>query len=401
MGISDLENSANKKYNNQLRTFLRILHEFPQEGQLTHFLPGYFRTNKQMGSNDRKMASRLMYNYFRLGKAISESSAEQRLLVSEFLCNTHFSPFLDALAPDLNKEITLPINEKIAFLKTVFEHFNERDIFPFSHHLSEGVDVEDFIASHLKQPDLFIRLYARNASVAKQHLQQYGLAYEEISELCLRLPNGTKLDTIFKKESGERYFEVQDLSSQKTGEYFEPKQYEYWWDCCAASGGKSLLLNEQAKDLKLLVSDIRDSILDNLETRFREAGVRKYQRKQLDLTINQDLYLANYSFDGIILDAPCTGSGTWGRTPELISSFNEKNIKTFQRIQRNIATNVVKYLKPGKPLIYLTCSAFKEENEENVAYIASNLGFETEKMGVIKGYNDGADTMFAARLIKK
>jgi len=105
------------------------------------------------------------------------------------------------------------------------------------------------------------------------------------------------------------------------------------------------------------------------------------------------------AFDGIILDAPCSGSGTWGRTPEMISQFDPHKIDFFQKLQQNIARNVVKYLKPGKPLIYITCSAFKAENEDVVDFIVKELRLKLEKQTVLEGYKNKADTMFVARLI--
>jgi 16S rRNA (cytosine967-C5)-methyltransferase len=146
------------------------------------------------------------------------------------------------------------------------------------------------------------------------------------------------------------------------------------------------------------VSDIRESILANLDERFRSAGLVKYQRKQLDLTQNNDQALHDYEFDGIILDAPCSGSGTWGRTPEMIAQFESPKIDFFQRLQKTIATNVIKHLKPGKPLIYITCSVFKAENEDVVDYLTKDCGLKLESIEVLKGYGHKADSMFVARL---
>ncbi|MFD2286497.1 hypothetical protein ACFSOV_10295 [Pedobacter petrophilus] len=149
------------------------------------------------------------------------------------------------------------------------------------------------------------------------------------------------------------------------------------------------------------MSDLRESILLNLDERFRLAGIKKYHKKELDLLKNNDQVLHHYQFDGIILDAPCTGSGTWGRTPEMLTFFSEQKISFFSNMQKYIAQNVIKYLKPGKPLIYITCSAFAEENEEVVNHLTTNLPLELEKMELIKGYKNQADSMFVARLIKK
>jgi len=199
----------------------------------------------------------------------------------------------------------------------------------------------------------------------------------------------------------QKHYQVQDLSSQKTGVFFEPASWDYWWDCCAASGGKSLLLHDLEPKVQLLVSDVREDSLNNLDERFQEAGIKKYQKKVLDLLQNNDPDLHHYEFDGIILDAPCSGSGTWGRTPEMLYYFDDHKIAYFSKLQKAIAGNVAKYLKEGKPLIYITCSVFRQENEDVVAWIEENLPLKLEKSEVIKGYNDKADTMFAARFIRQ
>ncbi|HET8827901.1 MAG TPA: RsmB/NOP family class I SAM-dependent RNA methyltransferase, partial [Pelobium sp.] len=207
----------------------------------------------------------------------------------------------------------------------------------------------------------------------------------------------TKLDQVIADKG---IYEVQDVSSQTVGEFFKPQKWDKWWDCCAASGGKSLLIHDEEPTVKLLVSDNRESILENLRERFSFAGIRDYQRKILDLTQSQDLLLHDYEFDGIILDAPCSGSGTWGRTPEMITSFTETKLKFYTSLQRRISKNVVKYLKEGKPLIYITCSVFEAENEEQVNWLCKNFDLKVDSQKLIKGYRTKADTLFVARLIK-
>ncbi len=382
---------------NQLRTFLVLLENYPAETPLYKFLPGYFRLNKKMGSTDRRIATRLIYNYFRLGKALANHAAEERLLAAEFLCNHQENSFLSFFKPDLAAQIALPIADKILILQKQYPDFRLEDVFPFAKHLAAGIDPMLFLSSFFLQPDLFIRIQKGHEFVVKQTLADAGIVFKSKSEHCLALPNGTKLDQLFPQQ---RYFEVQDESSQMTATYFQPQKWESWWDACAASGGKSLLLYGQEPDLKLVVSDIRESVLDNLDERFQLAGIRKYQKKLIDLSQNFDSVLHDYVFDGIILDAPCTGSGTWGRTPEMINQFQEPRILFFQQLQKTIAQNVVKYLKPGKPLIYITCSAFREENEEVVNYLVKEAGLILESSELLKGYERKSDTMFVARMIK-
>jgi len=379
---------------------MRILEKFPADKPLAKFLPDFFKKNKQMGSNDRRSASRLLYNYFRLGRAVANKSIEQRLFLAEFLCTSVDNPFLQHFRPELNEKIYLTLDEKVKYA-SLHEGFEINDVFPFTGHLSDGIDEAAFLRSFFVQPDLFIRIYPLAVSRVLKTLQESIFEFRMIAEKTMALPNGTNLNILFPDNSFTvKPYEVQDLSSQKTAAYFKPNRYEHWWDACAASGGKSLLLFSEQPDIKLLVSDIRESVLDNLDERFIAAGLRTYQKKIIDLTKNADPEIHHYEFDGIILDAPCTGSGTWGRTPEMISQFEEYKIRGFQNLQMTIAANVIKYLKVGKPLIYITCSAFREENEEIIRWLQHNHGMRLEAHELIKGYEEKADTMFVARLIK-
>lgn len=382
---------------NQLKTFQRILGNYPAETPLSKFLPGFYRQNKQMGSSDRRVASRLMYNYFRLGKALFNTPTEERLCVAEFLCNSQINSFLQHFKPEWALCIGFDIDEKLKLVKTAYPTFKLTDVFPWSSELSDHIDKEAFLKSFFVQPDLFIRVRKGFEQNVKAILTNESITFKDEGNGCFSLANGTKLETLFPQQN---WFEVQDLSSQQTAQYFKPQKWEAWWDACAASGGKSLLLHELEPNLKLVVSDIRESILSNLDERFQHSGLIKYQKKIIDLTQNVDPELANYAFDGIILDAPCSGSGTWGRTPEMISQFQSQKIEFFQRLQQSISSNVIKYLKPGKPLIYITCSAFKAENEEAVDYLVKEAGLKLEQQAILKGYEKKADTMFVARLVK-
>lgn len=381
---------------NQLKTFERILDEYPGDTPLGKFLPGFYRQNKQMGSTDRRIANRLIYNYFRLSRAIPDVELQERLFVAEFLCNTQGNSFLSHFKPEFAACVGFSLDEKLAIVKQVYPGFKLTDVFPWSSELSPSIDKEAFLKSFFTQPDLYIRILKGCEAQVKATLTDAAIAFREETTHCLALPNGTRLENIFPNQ---HWFEVQDLSSQQTANYFKPNKWEHWWDACAASGGKSLLLHDLQPDLKLVVSDIRESVLANLRERFQQVGLIKYQEKILDLTKTVDPELHDYEFDGIILDSPCSGSGTWGRTPEMISQFEDYKIQAFKNLQQSIVRNVIKYLKPGKPLIYITCSAFKAENEDMVDFLVNEFGFKVEEQATLKGYEYKADTMFVARLV--
>ena len=381
----------------QLATIKKILDSYDFAQPLSRFLATFYRQNKQMGSTDRRIASRLLYNYFRLGKALINEPIETRLCIAEFLCNSQVNSFVNHFKPEWESHFSNDLNDKLAYIKNNFTDFNEEDLFPFHQHLSAEINKEEFYKSFFIQPDLFIRIKSGQENAIGKLLTANNVVYKNVDAQTIALPNGTKLDAILTDKS---IYEVQDLSSQAVGKFFKPQKWDKWWDCCAASGGKSLMLFDEQPDIKFVVSDIRESILLNLDERFKTAGLKNYQKKILDLTLNPAPYLHNYEFDGIIFDAPCSGSGTWGRTPEMLWQFEEHKITFFQELQRKMATQIIPYLKSGKPLIYITCSVFKEENEEQVEWLLSKFDLGLEDQKLIKGYAHKADTMFVARFIK-
>ena len=172
------------------------------------------------------------------------------------------------------------------------------------------------------------------------------------------------------------------------------------WDCCAASGGKSILANDVLGDIQLTVSDVRENILFNLKKRFVAAGINNYKSFIADLT-NPKQPVSAESFDLIIADVPCSGSGTWSRTPEQLYYFEPAKIDEYAKLQKAILKNVINALKPGGYFLYITCSVFKKENEHAIDFLQENFNLKTLKMELLKGYELKADSMFAALLQKQ
>ena len=151
--------------------------------------------------------------------------------------------------------------------------------------------------------------------------------------------------------------------------------------------------------INLFCTDARETILKNLEQRFKKAGVSNYATKVLDLVSDLKPRMKK-SFDGIVADVPCSGSGTWSRTPEWLSYFESKHIEKFKVIQRQIVSNVINFLPENKPFVYITCSVFKEENEGNTAWMTDNLPLRLQTQSYLEGSSKGADTMFVARFTR-
>lgn len=388
-----------KRTDQQIRTVERLLSDYKQEKEyvpLARFLAAFYKRNRQMGSKDRRAATRLVYHYFRIGRAAAELSFPERLALGEFLC-TEESAVVRYVLPAFYPLISAPLEEKVRVLKDQTP-FRLEDVFPYGHHLSAEIDRTAFIKSLFTQPELFLRIRPAHMEDVVTAFAEAGVAYSQVDRFTLALPNGTALERI---DGINGKYEVQDYASQQTEHFFRASAGESWWDACAGAGGKSLLLIDNCPGIKLLVSDVRTSILRNLDVRFEAAGIQSYRKKIIDLAKGNTGILADEQFDGIIVDAPCSGSGTWGRTPEMISAFDERSISQFQTLQKRIAGTAVKHLKTGKPLIYITCSVFAAENEGVVAQLQTQHGLKVESMRLIRGYEQKADSMFVARLIRQ
>jgi len=192
---------------------------------------------------------------------------------------------------------------------------------------------------------------------------------------------------------------IQDLNSQHVLDHLRSMPHEEkitTWDCCAASGGKSILANDLLNgNIELTVSDIRESILSNLKKRFNTAGIKNYKSFITDLTVaGSQLPTSNCQL--IICDAPCTGSGTWSRTPEQLYFFDPTMIDVYAERQKKIVSNAIGALQKNGLFFYITCSVFKKENEGIVEFIKEKFHLQLLQMENIRGYEMKADSMFVA-----
>jgi 16S rRNA (cytosine967-C5)-methyltransferase len=386
------------RYYSYLNSAKEILAKYSGGEPFAAFLKNFFGGNKKYGSKDRKQIAHLCYCYFRLGKTCIELPAEERILSALFLCSAEPDDILEHLRPEWNNHINAAIHEKLSLLN---KSCSIENLFPFAEELSDGINRTEFLLSHLKQPDVFLRLRPGKEEIVKQKLKKDGIDFEIISSSCLALPNASKIDKAIQLD---KEAVVQDLSSQKTGDLLKysilnPKSKISIWDCCAASGGKSIMLYDLYPNIKLTVSDIRESILANLKKRFNEAGITNYKSYLKDIT-DSILTIDQSPFDLILADVPCSGSGTWSRTPEQLYYFKKEKIDEYVSLQKRIVSNIISHIKPQGYLLYITCSVFKKENEEIIEFLQQNSRLQLIKMEVLKGYDQKADTMFAALLQK-
>ncbi len=361
------------------------------------FLKRYFSENKKHGSRDRKVISSLCYNYLRLGNAVSlQTGLQEKFILSTFLFETKISLLLEVFKSEWNALIQRSLFQKI---EAVSGEFNVNNIFPFNDELSNEIDIHNFNASFLLQPKLFLRIRPGFKETVYKKLKNANFFFLELSDHSLAFSDNQKItDLIIKDKEAV----VQDYSSQQTLDFLKPLIGDFHdtisvWDCCAGSGGKSILAFDTLKNIKLTVSDSRKKILENCKLRFSAAGIKNYTLVLADLQkpFPAHSITQNY-FDIIIADIPCTGSGTWSRTPEQLTFTDKKDIEKYAALQKKIIENAIIHLTENGYFLYITCSVFRKENEDNVKFTQQNFNLKLLGSKYIKGYQVQADTMFVA-----
>ncbi|EJN03090.1 RsmB/NOP family class I SAM-dependent RNA methyltransferase [Phyllobacterium sp. YR531] len=168
-------------------------------------------------------------------------------------------------------------------------------------------------------------------------------------------------------------FEVQDLGSQIAAKLSNAKPGEQVLDYCAGAGGKTLALAAEMNNKgQIHAYDAERARLAPIFDRLKRAGVRN---AQAHANIG-DLAQFEGQMDLVLVDAPCTGSGTWRRRPDAKWRLSEQQLERREVEQRQVLEAAKAYVKPGGRLVYITCSLFAPENGHQVsAFLAENAEY--------------------------
>ncbi len=379
-----------------------LVENFTYDQPFSKYLNHFFRLHKEMGSNDRRNTRDLCFAFFRIGLIMQEWSFEKRLSLACYLgenWNSSIQKYiLEKYLEIEDAEYENSLEERIDQISKRFASFKLDDIFPLNDLLSEKINKKKWYFSFLIKPKVWIRIRKEKINEVTSELISRSIIFKpELNPCVLSFDQGIDMENTESWKKG--FFEIQDINSQRTIDFITPERDDWWWDACAGSGGKSLLLFDHEPTLKITATDSRKSILNNYSMRMQKAGAKNYETLIADLS-DRNIFKEK-TFDGILADVPCSGSGTWSRSPEwLISDSRNLIMDHFVPLQRKIIKNILPSLKIGKPLIYITCSVFKNENEENAAFFADNLPLKLENFTYLEGYDSFADTLFVARFIR-
>ncbi len=172
----------------------------------------------------------------------------------------------------------------------------------------------------------------------------------------------------------EGKFEVQDEGSQLLAELIECKPGEHVLDYCAGSGGKTLAFAPRMRGKgQIFLHDIRPHILLEARKRLKRAGI---QNSQIVLPDDKKLSSLKKKMDWVLVDAPCSGTGTLRRNPDMKGKFDQEMLTRLTGQQRTIFEKALSYVKPGGHIVYSTCSILNEENQDQIEHFAKTYPIE-------------------------
>lgn len=194
-------------------------------------------------------------------------------------------------------------------------------------------------------------------------------------------------------------FEVQDEGSQLLANLVQAAPQNHILDFCAGSGGKALAIAPQLKGTgQIYLHDVREKALLEAKKRLNRAGVQNVQWMSAD---SKRLKALKGKMDWVFVDAPCSGSGTLRRNPDMKWRLTREEVERLVSLQRTIFEEALSYLKPKGKIVYATCSLFSQENEEQIDYFTKQ--FSLKLIGIpfkLLPTLNGPDGFFGAVLEK-
>ncbi|CAM0117782.1 RsmB/NOP family class I SAM-dependent RNA methyltransferase [Rhabdochlamydiaceae symbiont of Dictyostelium giganteum] len=349
---------------------LTLIQEWGQfSSPLDVLMKKYFRLHKAIGSKDRAWISDTLYHYVRWKN------------LYDFLKLSPVEELPHHLPQQIPEFIRLACPEKL--LELLSKYYPNEAVTQFCQ-VNQTRAPTTIRVNLLKtsRDELFQKLFS-----------SYGYQMHFTPHSPEGITFSSKVNFAQLLEFQEGLFEVQDEASQMGAKLVKLKMKDKVLDYCAGSGGKSLAFAPLLKQSgQLYLHDIRPHALLEARKRLKRAGI---QNAQFNLPQQKK------SMDYVVVDAPCSGTGTYRRNPDLKWKFPQIDLPTLIQEQRDIFENALSYLHPEGVIVYMTCSVLPQENVEQVQFFQEKYGLEQVDIFQTFPQDQGMDGFFAASLKKR
>lgn len=373
------------------------------EGPLDRFLANYYRQHREFGSRDRRFFSNIIFAWFRWRGWLPETiRAYAALAVVGALEGLAPHPVLSYLA----KQAHLPepfVLEPGSTLLQIAQQLKQYLSLPKTPALSmllpSWVREELFYPENCL-PDKYLLTYAEAAqNRPPTWIRLDGYLGKTLPKLPLDskrhpvIPQAVELPAKLPPDyvpDQEKFLELQDLASQAVGLICDPKLDSSWWDICAGAGGKTLHLADLMRGTgEIWATDIRPHSLAALQRRRGKHLPAKIVCKPWS---GEEAKLPPDRFDGVLVDAPCSGLGTWGRNPDARWRLDSYEIDSYAARQLRLLEAAAAGVRPGGSLVYAVCTLTAKETVgvvEKFALSRPNFALDPVKNPITEQLTDG------------
>jgi 16S rRNA (cytosine967-C5)-methyltransferase len=324
----------------------RVLGGISPERRADEALRHYLADARRLGAREKRAISRAVFIYFRWLQWLDGRASVQKQVEHAYALHERFTADPASVKVEALAALAVP-----AWLWT------ELDLPPATSGKEGGKNPAQ--AAYLRQlqrePVLWLRARPGLGGKLAAGLKDCDHSDRAPDALLYR---GAQ-DLFLTPQFQEGAFEIQDLASQLVGHAAAPKPGETWWDACAGEGGKTLHLADLMQNKGLVwASDRSVRRLDTLKRRAGRAKLFNYRTAVWEGTAKLP---TKGKFDGILLDAPCSGVGTWQRNPNARWTTTPADVAELASIQRGLLEQVCGSLKPGGRLVYAVCTLTRSE----------------------------------------
>lgn len=303
--------------------------EKPADGVLREVLKG----KRNLFPTDAAEVSRMVFSYFRWHGWLDETSGEAERI-----------------------KLACQLDAKFRFKPESF-FADELQSKAVPQWVAEEVNIsEDWLRCLQSVPKLWLR-----ARKGQNHKLINALGSAQSGPLSDAVLYEGETDLFKTPEFHAGEFEIQDIASQAVGLLCDPQPGETWWDACSGEGGKLMHLADLMENKGLIwASDRAEWRLQKLKRRAARAKVFNYRAAPWD---GGPKLPTKAKFDGVLVDAPCSGVGTWQRNPHARWTTTPDDVKELAETQKRLLQHVAGSIKPNGKLIYAVCTLTRSETQ--------------------------------------